>query len=250
MDWDGATYDRVSDPQLRWGRAVLERLELTGTETVLDAGCGTGRVTEELVARLPHGRVVALDASPSMLAQARARLAAAGATGSVSFVQADLLDLAPELLGRAAPLDAVFSTATFHWVTDHDRLFANLHSVLRPGGHLVAQCGGQGNIASVLEAVRSLGAERVGTWLYASPQETAARLERAGFEVGDVWCHPELATFADDTELVEFLSTVCIRQHLATMAPADRRPFAQKVAAAMPATAIDYVRLNMVARAR
>ncbi len=78
MDWDGATYDRVSTPQARWGRAVLERLELEGDETVVDAGCGTGRVTEELLARLPRGRVVALDASPSMLEQAQARLAPAG----------------------------------------------------------------------------------------------------------------------------------------------------------------------------
>lgn len=250
MDWDGASYDRVSAPQARWGRAVIERLELSGDETVLDAGCGTGRVTEELLAKLPEGRVVALDASPSMLSQAQARLAEAAAAGRVSFVQADLLALSPLLLGGAAPLDAVLSTATFHWVTDHDKLFANLHAVLRPGGQLVAQCGGQGNIASVIEAAHSLGVERAGTWLYASPEDTSARLERAGFEVIEVWCHPELASFSDGPGLVEFLSTVCLRETLATMAPAERRPFAEKVAAAMPAPVIDYVRLNMVARAR
>jgi trans-aconitate 2-methyltransferase len=249
MDWDGASYDRVSGPQLRWGRAVIERLHLTGSETVLDAGCGTGRVTDELLARLPHGRVVALDASPSMLAQAEARLAPAAAAGRVSFVQADLLDLEPSVLGGAAPLDAVLSTATFHWVTDHDQLFAKLHAVLRPGGQLVAQCGGQGNIANVIEAVQSLGVERAGTWLYASAEDTAARLQRAGFDVVEVWCHPERAEFPEGTGLVEFLSTVCLRDHLSSMAPAERRPFAEKVAAAMPAPVIDYVRLNMVARA-
>jgi trans-aconitate 2-methyltransferase len=249
MDWDGASYDRVSGPQLRWGRAVIERLHLTGSETVLDAGCGTGRVTDELLARLPHGRVVALDASPSMLAQAEARLAPAAAAGRVSFVQADLLDLEPSSLGGAAPLDAVLSTATFHWVTDHDQLFAKLHAVLRPGGQLVAQCGGEGNIANVIEAVHSLGVERAGTWLYASAEDTTARLQRAGFDVVEVWCHPEQAEFPEGTGLVEFLSTVCLRDHLSTMAPPERRPFAEKVAAAMPAPVIDYVRLNMVARA-
>ena len=96
-----------------------------------------------------------------------------------------------------APVDAVLSTATFHWVTDHDQLFANLHDVLRPGGQLVAQCGGQGNIASVIEAVKSLGVERAGTWLYASPEETAERLRRAGFVDVQTWAHPEPVPFPD-----------------------------------------------------
>jgi trans-aconitate 2-methyltransferase len=247
MDWDGASYDRVSTPQARWGRAVLERLELEGDETVVDAGCGTGRVTEELLARLPRGRVVALDASPSMLELAQARLAKAGER--VSFVEVDLSELSPADLVGLSPVDAVLSTATFHWVTDHDRLFANLHAVLRPGGQLVAQCGGAGNIASVIEAVRSLGVDRAGTWLYASPEETTERLERAGFSDVHAWSHPELATFQSDASLIEFLGTVCLREHLATIPPSERRPFTEHVAAAMPSTVIDYVRLNIVARA-
>jgi trans-aconitate 2-methyltransferase len=247
VDWDGASYDRVSGPQARWGRVVLQRLKLSGDETVLDAGCGTGRVTEELLSVLPGGHVVALDASPSMLEQARGRLA--GAHDRVTFVQADLLDLEPALLGGAGVVDAVLSTATFHWVTDHDKLFSNLHAVLRPGGQLVAQCGGEGNIATVIEAVRSLGAPRAGTWLYAGPEQTASRLEGARFGDVEVWCEPEMVTFSSTAALVEFLQTVCLREHLGTLASAERRPFAERVAAAMPAPVIDYVRLNIVARA-
>jgi trans-aconitate 2-methyltransferase len=245
-DWDGASYDRVSLPQANWGRTVLARLDLTGDETVLDAGCGSGRVTEELLARLPEGRVVALDASPSMLAQARARLADAG--DKVAFVEVDLLSLRPGDLRGAAPVDAVLSTATFHWVTDHDKLFTNLHDVLRPGGQLVAQCGGEGNIANVIDAVRSLGGERAGTWLYASPQETAERLGRAGFTEIETWSHPEMVTFSDEDGLAQFLETVCLREHLATLPPGQRHAFAEAVASALPGGAIDYVRLNMVAR--
>ena len=63
-DWDARTYDRVADPMTRWGETVLERLPLDGDERVLDAGCGSGRVTERLAERLPDGRVVALDGSP------------------------------------------------------------------------------------------------------------------------------------------------------------------------------------------
>jgi trans-aconitate 2-methyltransferase len=244
-DWDGARYDRLADPQTRWGRAVLDRLVLSGAETVLDAGCGSGRVTEQLLERLPRGRVIALDASPSMLAQAAARLSTAG--DRVRFVQADLLDLSSSQLERNS-VDAVFSTATFHWVTDHDRLFANLADVLRPGGQLVAQCGGQGNIASVLTAVRSLGLERAGTWLYASPADTRRRLQRAGFTDIRVWCHPEPTPFTGQEPLVDFLQTVCLRQHVTELPPERRREFVERVAAAMPEPVIDYVRLNIVAR--
>ena len=73
-DWDASTYERVSDPQVAWAVAVLDRLPLDGDETVLDAGCGSGRVTEMLLERLPRGHVVAVDASASMVDQARARL--------------------------------------------------------------------------------------------------------------------------------------------------------------------------------
>ncbi len=244
-DWDGARYDRLADPQARWGRTVLDRLQLTGSETVLDSGCGSGRVTEQLMRRLPSGRIVAVDASPSMLAQARHRL---GRDHRVRFVEADLLGLDRAALGTDAPVDAVFSTATFHWIVDHDRLFDNLADLLRPGGQLVAQCGAEGNIDGVIRAVRSLGGERAGTWLYPTAEETAVRLRRSGFVDVRVWTHPEPTPFAAAGPLADFLEAVCLRQHLATLAPAERRLFAQLVAAAMPQPVIDYVRLNIVAR--
>ena len=74
-DWDARTYDRVADPMTRWGMGTLARLPLAGDERVMDAGCGTGRVTEQLAERLPRGRVVALDGSP---APASAHTAAVG----------------------------------------------------------------------------------------------------------------------------------------------------------------------------
>ena len=188
-DWDATTYDRISDPMTRWGAEVLTRLDLHGDETVLDAGAGSGRVTEMLLERLPTGRVVALDAAPSMLVEARKRLARFGSR--VTFVESDLLELSPALLGPDSTVDAVLSTATFHWVLDHDRLFANLAAVMRPGATFAAQCGAAGNIAGLIEAVRSTGHERAGRWLYATPEDTRARLERAGFEDVEVWTHPE-----------------------------------------------------------
>ena len=245
-EWDAATYDRIADPQARWGRAVLDRLVLAGDETVLDAGCGSGRVTEMLGARLPQGRIVALDASEAMLGQARTRLT--HLDGQVEYVAADLLELSPQVLRADAPVDAVFSTAAFHWVTDHQRLFGNLAGVLRPGGQLVAQCGAEGNIAGLLDAVRSLGVERAGTWYYASPNATTRRLHAAGFVDVQVWTHEERTVYEPGESLLDFLETVCLREHVATLAPAERRGFVESVAAALPEPVIDYVRLNITAR--
>jgi trans-aconitate 2-methyltransferase len=229
----------------RWGADVLARLDPAPADTVLDAGCGTGRVTEMLLDRLPEGRVVALDAAPSMVAEARTRLTRFA--DRVMVLEADLLDLAPALLGGWAPVDAVLSTATFHWVLDHDRLFANLAAVLRPGGRLVAQCGAAGNIARLIEAVRATGLERTGAWYYATPDDTRRRLEASGFTDIEVWTHPE-PTAIDPAELGTYLETVCLRTLVAPMAPDERTTFLAAVARALGDPVIDYVRLNMVAR--
>src|SRR6266566_1004259 len=129
--WDGQSYDRISGPMEALGREVLARLRLSGDEVVLDAGCGSGRITEALLERLPRGRVIAVDASASMLKAASERLSDTHASGDgrLELRLADLLEFAlPE------PVDAIFSTATFHWIADHERLFARLRALLRPGG--------------------------------------------------------------------------------------------------------------------
>ena len=241
-DWDGATYDRIADPMARWGSAVLDRLPLAGGETVLDAGCGSGRVTEELLERLPSGRVIAADAAPSMLEEARRRLERFG--DRVAFVECDL--------GRPLPIDepvdAVFSTATFHWVPDHDALFANLAAVLRPGGALVAQCGGAGNIASVRRVVAEMGETWPGPWTFATPEETVARMEAAGFVDVEAWLHDE-PTFVEPGEPMEtFLRTVILRAHLDRLPDAERAVFVRRVAERLSSPELDYVRLNLVAR--
>lgn len=237
-DWDAPTYDRVSGPQARWGLATLERLPLRGDERVLDAGCGTGRVTEALLARLPRGSVVALDASPSMLVEARARLG----DERVTYVEADL--------GLPLPIeavDAVFSTATFHWVLDHDVLFAHLAAVLRPGGRLVAQCGGLGNIGRIQAALRDLG-EWEGPVYFAGVPETERRLAAAGFSDAEVWLHDEPTPFPTREALETFLATVVLGHHLERLPPDERPGFVQSVTARLPSWEVDYVRLNISAR--
>jgi trans-aconitate 2-methyltransferase len=241
-EWDARTYDRVADPQARWGREVLDRLPLTGDERVLDAGCGTGRVTELLAARLPHGRVVALDGSASMIEAARERLAAYG--DRIEYVVADL----GRPLPVDEPVDAILSTATFHWLPDHDALFANLAGVLRPGGRLVAQCGGVGNIASIRRVLASIGDGWLGTNYYASPGDTTRRLDAAGFVEIECWLHDEPTRFEPGEPFETFLRTVILGAHLQRLPHEERDGFVRAVVERLPEPVIDYVRLNILAR--
>ena len=229
-DWDARTYDRIADPMARWGAGVLDRLELRGDERVLDAGCGSGRVTERLLTRHPGIRLVALDRSPAMLTECAARLAAHA--HRLELVEADLALPLP----IDEPVDAVLSTATFHWVADHDALFRNLAAVMRPGAPLVAQCGGPGNVGNVADALRDLGETRT-PWTFATPEETRTRLEAAGFGEVETWLQEEPTRLEPGEPLRTYLATVVLRGGLADKAEA--------VAARIPDGLIRYVRLNI-----
>ena len=241
-DWNATAYDRVADPQARWGATVLDRLPLAGDERVLDAGCGTGRVTEMLLGRLPRGQVVALDASSAMLAEARRRLAPFG--DRVEYVQADLLKSLPV----DGLVDAILSTATFHWVPDHDALFANLAAVLRPGGLLVAQCGGAGNVATLLATALAVAPDFSREHNFQTAEATRERLERSGFTEVETWLSDEPTRFEPGEPFEAFLETVCLRAYLDRLPPDGRQAFVREVANRMPEPVLDYVRLNIVAR--
>ncbi len=245
-DWDGSSYDRISGTMEALGLAVLERLELAGDELVLDAGCGSGRITEALLERLPRGHVIAVDESPSMVAAARRRL---GRGADVRV--ADLLELELE-----QPLDAILSTATFHWIADHERLFRRLRGALRAGGQLVAQCGGAGNIDVLRASANEVLAEDryaehfrdwKAPWNYAGAGETQARLLAAGFSSAECWLEPAPR---EPEEPRAFLATIVLGPHVQQLPESLREPFMDDVLEALgEPVVVDYVRLNIGATA-
>jgi len=252
-EWDAGEYEQLSAPQTRWGGEVLERLDARGDEVAIDAGCGTGRVTEMLLAKLPEGSVLAVDGSRAMVEVARKRFAG---EPRVRVERQDLLSLEVE-----EPVDLIFSTATFHWIADHDRLFANLARALKPNGRLVAQCGGEGNIAHATRATNeTMKEERFRDYFvgwqddkyYADAGTTARRLEAAGFEEVETWLHGEVAAFDSVDELARFLAAVVLGGHMERLPEQEQGPFAEAVAEKVVAVdgrpALDYVRLNIVAR--
>ena len=235
----------TASPQ-EMGVVVLARLDLSGDERVLDVGCGSGRITETLAERVRHGHVIAVDESASMAAAARTRLGPA-----VEVRVADVLELELD-----EPVDAILSTATFHWISDHERLFAKLHGLLRPGGRLVAQCGGESNIAGLrgrasVVAAREPYAEHLRGWRppwnYADPEVTRRRLLAAGFTTADCALQPYPVQPAEPRE---FLATIVLEPHVRQLPEGLREAFMDEVMAELgEPVVVDYVRLNIDALA-
>lgn len=253
LEWNAGDYETLADPMTRWGGEFLGRLDLRGDETVVDAGCGTGRVTGLLLERLPEGRVIAVDGSRAMVEATREKFAG---DERVRVSHQNLLELRVD-----EPVDVIFSTATFHWIPDHDRLFGRLFSALKPGGLLAAQCGGEGNISRVREATaKVVRSERFRTYFekweenkeYASAETARTRLEGAGFKQIQTWLHEEPTEFGSVGDLARYLQTIILRGHMEALPENEHEPFAFAVAEGMevqdgPLLA-DYVRLNMLAR--
>jgi trans-aconitate 2-methyltransferase len=245
-DWDASTYQRVALPHEDWARAVLDRLGLGGGETVLDAGCGSGRTTAIVIERVPDGRVIAVDGSPSMVEKVKEVLR----PRDVAIVS-DLTKL--ELDER---VDAVFSTAVFHWIADHEALFARMRGALRDGGRFAAQCGGEGNIDAFRKAGEEVahrepyapyleGIDKL--WNYAGAEETEARLRAAGFDEVRCWLEPWPV---DPPEPEVFARTICLGAHAERLPEDLRDRFVADVLAAQPSPLrLGYVRLNIEATA-
>lgn len=251
-EWNAAAYHVVSEPQFAWGLRVLDRLSLDRNEHVLDGGCGSGRLTKELASRVPDGLIVGCDLSENMTRAAAQTLG----TSASPVVAADLT-----ALPFRDAFDAVFSTATFHWIHDHDRLFAELRGALRGRGRLEAQCGGGPNLAAVHTRADALVSEPAfrahfatwrEPWHFASAEDTEARLRRAGFANARCWLEPAPTTFPDAERYRAFIDAVVMRTYLAKISdPEGRTEFLERLVGAAarddPPFTLDYWRLNISA---
>ena len=254
-EWNSSAYHRLSAPQVSWGNKVLSRLKLRGDENILDAGCGTGRLTAELLESLPHGHVVGIDLSQNMLRSARKHLSQFGAR--VSLASCDLLHLP-----FRAVFDGIVSTAAFHWVLDHDRLFVNLQQALVPGGWLEAQCGGAGNLVRLRRRVDTLAATPEFAqyfagfrepWLFQEPKPAAEGLRRAGFVEIETSLEEAPTVLGSASEYGEFVQNIILRRHLENIPSEPGRArlielLTEQASQDDPAFSLDYWRLNLRGR--
>jgi trans-aconitate 2-methyltransferase len=248
-EWDAEAYHRLAKPQEEWARQVLERLPLRGDEALLDAGCGSGGVTRLLIERLPRGRVIGVDGSQAMVDEARSNLRQWG--DRVDLRVGDLLELQ-----LTEPVDAVFSNATFHWIPDHETLFRRLRGAMKPGAPLVAQCGGEGNVAEFAAAIEEVSALREFAaafegwptpYNFAGPAVTEERLREAGFDKVRCWLEERPV---EPGQPREFGAAAGLAPHLERLPEAQREPFVDAVMERLERPVVfRYVRLNIDARA-
>jgi trans-aconitate methyltransferase len=172
--WDSSLYDDRHSFVWKAGSDLLGLLDPQKGERILDIGCGTGHLTAQIAER--GAEVVGLDSSLSMVAQARQNFP------KLKFQLADVRDFRVD-----QPFDAVFSNAALHWVREADAAIECMARALKPGGRLVLEMGGRGNIARVragAEAVlRGAGYRARHTWYFPGIGEYATLLEKHGFEV-------------------------------------------------------------------
>jgi trans-aconitate 2-methyltransferase len=255
-EWDATAYNRLNNPMQTWGEAVVAQLPLRGDETALDLGCGSGRLTEFLLRRLPEGHVIAIDRSANMLEAARQHLHSEF-DGRVEYVQRSLDEIEFTQLA-----DLAFSNAALHWIKDHPKLFRAIFRSLKPGGWLVAQCGGGPNIARVRaragqlmasEPYRGYFGDWTGPWEFAAPELTARRLTDAGFVDVETSMFEAPVQLASREDTYDYFEKVILGSHLERIPDATLRArflgvMTDLSAGDDPAFQQDYWRVNLRAR--
>ncbi len=171
--WQTDSYDGDHSFVFEYGQDVVELLEPEAGERILDLGCGTGHLSARIADA--GADVVGLDASTEMIGRARE------IHSECEFVHADAQTFTAE-----RPFDAVFSNAALHWIRDQDAVLGSVADALAPDGRFVAELGGRGNVAAIVDAVRAVAADRgydlTNPWYFPTIGEYATKLESHGLE--------------------------------------------------------------------
>jgi trans-aconitate methyltransferase len=171
MNWNAASYQQQCNYVWQAAESLLSHLKAQAGEHILDLGCGTGQLTEQIAAS--GANVVGLDSDRAMIAQAQANYP------HITFQVADAANF-----HLPTPVDAVFSNAALHWVPQAEAAAHCIAQALKPGGRFVAEFGGKGNVQTILSALeRVSGKANLNPWYFPSLGEYAGLLEQSGFEV-------------------------------------------------------------------
>lgn len=233
--WDGVAYDALPLPHEQWGIRTIAALDLQPNETLLDAGCGTGRDAQLALEQLPNGSLVCVDQSTTMLDQCRSRF---GQDSRVRILEGDLDKVLPV---EPESVDAIMSVAALHWLADHNSVWQHFFKALKPGGRIATDCGGYGNLAKTLSLVPQIDPNiKFPNWYYANESDTEALLEAAGFVDIKVSLRPHPTPLPDKETLATYLRTLVFREW------SDEQ--IAKMSELITDNSLDYVRLEVRAR--
>jgi len=231
-EWDGPAYDALPLPHQQWGKRTIAALNLQPTQTLLDAGCGTGRDAQVALETLTSGELICVDQSRTMLDQCRVAL---GDDPRVTIAQGDLDSPLPV---DPNSIDAIMSVAALHWLSDHNNVWRNFFTSLKPGGRLATDAGGFGNLDRTLGLAMELFPETsFPSWYYANVEDTTSLLIEAGFTNCEVELRPHPTVLPSCETLVTYLQTLVFRDWPLTQI--------ETLAKAMTDNTLDYVRLEV-----
>jgi trans-aconitate methyltransferase len=253
ITWDARLYSANSAHHRNFDGWFLESLEVALASRILDVGCGTGDLTARLAELAPQGHVVGVDASSSMIAEARRR------HPNVHFEERAAQDITPDL----GVFDLVVSTAVLHWIPegDHDLVLRRIHDVLRPGGAFRAEFGGYGQIAQARtildEEARAMSLTVRLPWYFPAPEPYVRRLVDAGFSEAQSWTtlRHQRRSVPDQDALEGWLRSQVSIAYEASMSERDAFEFRRRVEARASVELRrddgtydqDYIRLDMLA---
>jgi trans-aconitate methyltransferase len=214
--FDGKKYEKSSEHQREWGNKLVKELDLKGNETILDLGCGNGLITGELAERVPHGKVVGIDNSPSMIETAKTHK-----TVNTEFMLLDMNEM-----NFDNEFDVVFSNATLHWILDHEKLLKKIYRGLKPNGFMRIQFAADGNCSNLIEVLREVmdlpqfssyfgGFEW--PWYMPKIEEYEKLLSRTKFRNYKVWGENADRYFRDEKLMIGWIEQPSIVPFLAVL---------------------------------
>ncbi len=259
--WDAETYDIVSDIQEKWAKTIINTREWTGKENLLDAGCGSGRITKILSKIITEGKIYAIDKDPNMVKKAKENLTD---IKNIKVLEADLLDINSSQI--PIKFDIIFSNAVLHWISDQKRIFSNFYDLLDKNGRLLIQCGGYGNLQSTIAIIdQAMKASEFkdffinwkDVWNFAKPRETETILNELGYKDIKVYLKDAPVTFENKGDYSVYLKTVVLGPYLKHL-PSEqtRTKFIEAILTLIDKHnhahkhkrwILDYVRLNIFA---
>jgi trans-aconitate methyltransferase len=257
--WDPKDYKNHSKAQQQWARELIEKLNLTGSENILDIGCGDGKVTAEIAGIVRKGSVMGVDNSDVMIALAMEQFPPEK-HNNLSFTLMDASSLEFD-----SKFDVVFSNAALHWVKDHRPVVEGIYRSLKPGGKALLQMGGKGNAGGILSVIDDL--KHLKEWEpyfdgfefpygFLGTEEYNALLNKAGFAVERVELIPKDMQYKDSDGLKGWIRTTWL-PYTARIPEEKRDGFIDNIISAYferePADAdgnihVDMVRLEVSAK--
>ncbi len=228
LNFDADFYDLKSDVQYKLGLKTIKEFDVQNGESILDIGCGTGRLTIELAKKNPSGIIIGLDPNPDMIDKAKENIARSGLT-NIHLITNSILDYEPEI-----QFHGIFSNSALHWIKETRKLYQKIYALLQPSGRLVAQTptiGGYSDLATLfMLPIQPLNLSNYyKNWNYpiklVKPHSLQKLLTTIGYQDIRIWTENHEVDFKTPEDLFNFLKAAALVPILSQLPPEKKETY-------------------------